>query len=164
LLDHLAHVVGFEIRRPPLQLRTRQAAHAALAELFDREHLRIVPAVDEWVRVLAPALGLGQRRARTQRTQDAPAPVRRLRGAGGQGGGRGGRTRRIGDDCLSRAASDEDAAARTRLKKAVVGELTIRGGHGVAAQTGQLRKITRRRQRGTLRETSGQDLAHQRGA
>jgi hypothetical protein len=54
----------------------------------------------------------------------------------------------------------EDAAARPRQQEAVVDQLLVGRGHGVAAEADQLRQVTRRGQWRALGQAPGADLAH----
>ena len=121
------------------QLRARQAAHAALAEIFGREQLRVVGAVDERVGVGAPLLGLGQRGPVDQRTQHATRPVRRLPAAAHHRFGLYGR----GRACVG---CDKHTAARPRLQKALIDQLQIGRSDRVAAQAQQQGELARGRQ------------------
>ena len=156
LLDQLGHVVGVEIGRPVRQLRAREAARAAFAEVFGREQLRVVGAIDERVRVVTPPVGLGERRPADQRAQHAPVPgrcgARRAAGAGQRIGERGRQRLRV--------LRDEHTAARPRFEKALVRQLQVGRGHRGAAHAEHGSELARRRQRRAGAEPAIEDRLH----
>ena len=149
LLDEIGHVPGLEVRRPVRQLGAREAPDAALAEVVGGEELGVVGSVDERIGLLAPALRLGERRLAAQRAARARAPLRRTAGLARTwlglrhsrpAGGEPGETR---DARRHRLQRDEDAAARPRVEEALVDELRIGRGHGVAADAQLRRELAR---------------------
>ena len=153
LFDQFGHVFGLEVGCPVRQLRAGQAPGAALAEVLGGKELRVVGAVDEGVRVVAPLAGLGQGGPLGQRAQHARRPV----------GGAAGMAARLGDRLgrqgvlRPRVAGDEHAAARPRLQEPFVDQLHVGGGDGVAADAEQRRQLARGRQRRAAAEVPFED-------
>ena len=167
LLNQLGHVAEFKVRRPVRQMGARQAVYAALPKRLRRKQQRIEGAVDKRVGVFAPLVGFGQGALIGQRAQHASGPVGRLKRSTAGCAGKpyeGGRRRLVwrlaqGQGGV-RLVGDKHATARARFDEAVVHQLRIGRGDGVAAQAQHMGQLARRRQQGAHRQAAVQNGLH----
>ena len=127
-------------------LQPAQAQGAAFPEVFHGKQLGVGGAVDKRIGIVPPAIGFGQGAARGHGAQHATRPVGRLPGCRRRALKRVVQRGCFTDRHGARIGCDKNAQTLARRQVAVVHQLLVGRGHGVAAQAQQLGQITGRRQ------------------